>query len=310
MDNLGQYIREKRERKGMTIEELSKRTLISPAILKDIEGGKFDRYTGEEAYVKMYLKKISNVLDLDTADVTQQYIELTREIEIEKLKEAEQINDYNTDVVEKGKKFTFDSPKLARKPSVYEDKMHVTIIRSVIILVIICSIILVCWYGFYKTRSQTENPTFKPNDTSSIEGEVPTNDPADNTNTPADTTEDNTTVDSGVTFTRNDVLDFDFTLPEGSEQFTLKIEFMTKSWAKMSVNGSTYNEFESKIYHNNDSEEPETVELIFNVADFNKLKLRNGCSLGHKYYINGQLIPLTEEDSFEAPSNLVLELVK
>ena len=57
VDNLGQYIRHKREQKNLTIEELSKKTLISPAVLKDIEEGKFDRYTGDEAYVKMYLKK-------------------------------------------------------------------------------------------------------------------------------------------------------------------------------------------------------------------------------------------------------------
>ena len=62
MNKLSLYIREKREEKGITIEELSKRTLISPAVLKDIEAGKFDKYSGEEAYVKMYLKKISSAL--------------------------------------------------------------------------------------------------------------------------------------------------------------------------------------------------------------------------------------------------------
>ena len=67
MNKLSLYIREKREEKGITIEELSKRTLISPAVLKDIEAGKFDKYSGEEAYVKMYLKKISNALEVDKA---------------------------------------------------------------------------------------------------------------------------------------------------------------------------------------------------------------------------------------------------
>lgn len=308
VDNLGQYIREKRERRGMTIEELSKKTLISPAVLKDIEAGKFDRYTGEEAYVKMYLKKISQVLDLDTEGVTQQYIALTREIELEKIKEEETKQDYNSEMVEKGKNFTFKVPQLTRKPSVYEDQSHLTIIRTAIILVIVCLIIAVCWYGFYKTRDHTSDPNFTPQNSSSIEGEVT---PEEETNNPDNTTPSDPTqqgVDAGVTFTRVDVLNFEFTLPENTEEFTFKVEFMTKSWAKMLVNGSTYDQFDSKIYHNNDTTEPDTVELTFKVQDFQKLRLRNGCSLGHRYYINGQQIPLTDEDSFERPSNLELVL--
>ena len=54
MDNLGQNIRQKREKKQMTIEDLSAKTKISVAVLRDIENGKFDRYKGDEAYVKMY----------------------------------------------------------------------------------------------------------------------------------------------------------------------------------------------------------------------------------------------------------------
>ena len=56
MKNLGQYIREQRESHELTIEELSKRTLISPAVIKDLEAGKFDRYSGEEAYVDPLFK--------------------------------------------------------------------------------------------------------------------------------------------------------------------------------------------------------------------------------------------------------------
>ena len=41
----------------MTIEDLSAKTKISVAVLRDIEKGKFDRYKGDEAYVKMYFKE-------------------------------------------------------------------------------------------------------------------------------------------------------------------------------------------------------------------------------------------------------------
>ncbi len=143
MDNLGEKIRQTRESKKMTIEDLSAKTKISVAVLRDIEKGKFDRYKGDEAYVKMYLKKISQALDMDSEQLTEQYIELTREIELEDLKEKEMLEEHNEEIVKKGKKFSFKAPQLTRKPSVYEDKSHVTIIRAAIILVLVCLVIVV-----------------------------------------------------------------------------------------------------------------------------------------------------------------------
>lgn len=315
VENLGRYIQEKREQKKLSLEQLSKKTLISPAVLKDIEAGKFDRYEGEEAYVKMYLKKISQVLDLDIHELTEEYMALTREIELDKIQSSMKKEEYNEELVEKSKQFTFKTPHLTKKPSVYEDKSHIKIIRTAIILLIVCLIIVVCWYGFYATRSQVDNPSFEPSNQPTVEGDVSEK---DNPTTPSDqptTPQIPPVTEAQVEFTRVETsssgdIQFDFTLPEGSEEFTFKIEFMTKSWARLLVNGRVYNEFTEKVYHKNKSEDPEVVELTFKVADFEKLKLRNGCSLGHRYYINGQQIPLNEDDSFESPSNLNLTLKK
>ena len=95
----------------MTIEDLSDKTKISVAVLRDIEKGKFDRYKGDEAYVKMYLKKISQALDMDSEQLTEQYIELTREIELEDLKEKEMLEEHNEEIVKKGKKIAPDTKK-------------------------------------------------------------------------------------------------------------------------------------------------------------------------------------------------------
>ena len=311
MNKLSLYIREKREEKGITIEELSKRTLISPAVLKDIEAGKFDKYSGEEAYVKMYLKKISNALDMNSVDLTDQYIALTREIELDKLKEIDEKIDRNIEVVEKGKTFVFQTPNVARKPSVYENKSHRNIIKGAIMLVIICAIVGICWYGFTVMNSSNQDPTFKPQTPPSVEGNLGDNDTTNNnnTNTGNDNLVDNSTQLNKVTFNKVDKLKYEFTLPEGTQEFTFKVEFASKSWAKLTVNGSVYNDFKSKIYNNaNDKENPEVVELTFKTADFKFLDLRNGYSMNHRYYINGTEIPLTQDDYTESPTDLILEL--
>lgn len=308
MVNLGEDIRLQREAKKMTIEELSEKTKISVAVLRDIENGKFDRYKGDEAYVKMYLKKISNVLSMDGASLTEQYVELTREIELEELHEKEENENRQENLVKKGRKFSFEAPELARKPSVYEDKSHVTIIRAAIILVLVCLVIVVIWFGFYATRSKTKDPSFVQPNQPTVEGEVTTEEdpnqeePNSQNQTPATHTE--------VEITRNDQLDFHFRLPENSETFVFKMEFGEKSWAQLTVNGQRYGEFEERIYHNSNSEDPEVVELTFNVADFNDLVLKNGYSMGHRYYINNQEIPLTDEDTSNGITNLHLTLEK
>ncbi len=309
MDNLGEKIRQTRESKKMTIEDLSAKTKISVAVLRDIEKGKFDRYKGDEAYVKMYLKKISQALDMDSEQLTEQYIELTREIELEDLKEKEMLEEHNEEIVKKGKKFSFKAPQLTRKPSVYEDKSHVTIIRAAIILVLVCLVIVVIWFGFYATRSKTEEPA-KPENQLTVEGEV---DPVPDTSSP-DTSGDNQNItEETVQFTRNDFLDYSFVLPADATTFTLKIEYNAPCWAQMRVNDEIYDQFVSKIYHENEDGDTEVVELTFDVNDFESLDLRNGNNRGHRYYINNQEVPLTDEDkntNQDRPVDVILTLEK
>lgn len=306
MENLGADITRQREAKDMSIEDLSQKTKISVAVLRDIENGKFDRYKGDEAYVKMYLKKISNVLNMDSEMMTQQYFELTREIELEQKREKAEMEDHKEDVVKKGKKFSFEAPQFARKPSVYEDKSHVTIMRAAIILVLLCLVVVVIWYGFYSTRSQSKDPDFVPQNQTTVEGDVnPDNQPSDE-----NPTNHNQTANTSVEFTRNGRLDFTFKLPEGTEKFTFKAEFGNKSWVRMSVNGKNYDQFESKIYQPDAEGNPETVELEMTVAEFENLSLKNGYSAGHHYYINNQEIPLTDEDVSYGVSTLKLTLEK
>ena len=52
------------------------------------------------------------------------------------------------------------------------------------------------------------------------------------------------------------------------------------------------------------------MELTFKVSEFDNLRLRNGSNMGHRYYINNQEIPLTEEDNVTGVANFNLTLEK
>ena len=152
---------------------------------------------------------------------------------MEELQERVENENRQEKLVKKGKKFSFEAPELARKPSVYEDKSHVTIIRAAIILILVCLVIAVIWFGFYATRSKTKDPTFVQPSQPTVEGEVPTE---EQSNQEEPNTQDQTS-STDIQMTRNDQLDFSFRLPENSETFVFKIEFGQKSWAQLTVNG-------------------------------------------------------------------------
>lgn len=301
MDNLSEQIKKRRIEKKMTIEELSKETFLSVAVIKDIEAGKFDQYEGDETYVKMYLKKISNVLDLNKEELTQSYVALTEEIKLAQLKSKEDTSKKQEEVVNKGKYFNFDSPHLARKQSVYEDKSHIKVIRGVIIFALVALVFGVLWWGISSTKSQVDDPTFDPQQQTTTEGQIVD----DTDDTKDDLTNDIQNDITNDNFVRNGKLDFTMNLEEGTDEFVFKVVFGNKSWASMKVNGNNYDDFKSKIY-----EAEEVVELKFKVADFENLVLKNGYSMGHKYYINDVEIPLTEDDYSEGVTNLTLTLDK
>ncbi|MCD8027617.1 MAG: helix-turn-helix domain-containing protein [Erysipelotrichaceae bacterium] len=316
MDNLGDTIRKKREAKNLTIDELSAATKISVAVLKDIEEGKLDRYKGDEAYVKMYLKKISRVLDFEQVELeelTSQYLALTRELEIEDLKDKEMKEQHNKDAVTRSKKLQFEKPHLARHDSVYEDKQHVKIIQGGIILALVLAIIAVVWFGIYFTSKQSNDPTFESTTNTQAEGDINTENSDSETTNSTNEDEETTTTNAEVTIVRNDVLDYSFLLSEESDTFTFTIEYYSACWASMSVNDESYDSFVSKIYHDESEYEDETVAetvtLEFNVDEFESLNLRNGNNGTQKYYINGQEIELTDEDTNDPnPCNFILTL--
>ena len=172
--------------------------------------------------------------------------------------------------------------------------------------------IVVIWFGFYATRTQSDDPA-KPDNQLTVEGNVETTPPDNQPSNSGNNGNQSQTTQGTVEFTRNDFLDYNFKLPADAQTFTLKVEYNAPCWAQMRVNDEIYDQFVSKIYHENEDGETETVELTFNVSDFESLDLRNGNNRGHRYYINNQEIPLTDEDintNQDRPVNFILTLEK
>lgn len=75
---LGKIFSEAREKLGLSIEEVCKKSRIHPNIVKDIESGVFDRIG--KTYLKSFLKKYSSFLKVDTDNIMREYESISSKV--------------------------------------------------------------------------------------------------------------------------------------------------------------------------------------------------------------------------------------
>ena len=298
MNNLGEEIRKKRLEKGLSIDDLSKRTMLSPAVLKDIENGAFDRYEGDETYVRMYLKKISDALDLDRDEVTKSYLALTEEIKQEELAQAaKEAQEEGEEHVAK-KQMKLEKPNFTKKASVYEDKSHIKVIRVVIALLIVALIAVLIFVAVFSTHKSTETKSYTKS-SDNVTGDVKTK--KDKEKEAAKKKEETkakqeTPKVAAVTFSKNANYNYNFALADANaETFTFKVEFTTRAWAQLQVNGKVYTDFEARVY-----QAGESATVTLKSADVQTMRFSNGASKGAKYYINDVQVPFSDEETYNA----------
>lgn len=324
MANLSEKIKEARQNKNLTVEALAKELLLPMSVIRDIETGKFDKFKGDEQYVKMYLKKICSYLDIDNNDIQSEYLEITqayqlKELEEQKAREEKYKNTGNTTVIQKidlAIKNLEYKPLIRKEKRVYEDRYLIRYFKYALLVALIVATVFVIWYAIVLTSR--DNTSFQSNK-KTVEGDV--------TSKKTDTSESEKKTDAGelikkddkptkTTISKQAKMNYKFKLTDPNAQtFTVKIEFATKTWASLKVNGRNYNQFAQKTYNETIASgqiasKPETVTLTFNKSDFVNLDLRIGYNQGHKFYINDELISIDPADYNSNLDHLILVLEK
>lgn len=154
MDKISEKIKAARIAKGVTIEEVAEATLLSVNIIRDIEDGAFERFVGDELYVKMYLKKIARYLEIDET-IADDYYAITREIKKADLKTIDDKKEDIGSVTFVDKVKNIQPPKKQPvKKGVYEDHYILRYVKYAIVIVIVIAIIVVLGYSFIFTNSK------------------------------------------------------------------------------------------------------------------------------------------------------------
>ena len=328
MDKISEKIKAARIAKGVTIEEVAEATLLSVKIIKDIEDGAFERFVGDELYVKMYLKKIARYLEIDET-IADDYYAITREI---KKADLQDLKNKKEDVgsatfVDKVKNIQPTKKPKPRK-GVYEDHYILRYVKYAIVIIIVIAIIIVLGYSFVFTKSN--DSSFKNSNTSKTETSETLRKKTTETDkkktTKSDTTKKDEQTSTEITFTKNADGDYSFKLPDGYDQetFKLKVDFTFATRVDLHVNGdpNSYqtDTFKRGVYSSSlapstsdalkDDSACESVELEFNVNDFQYLEFSYSWNIGHRYYINDQKLPLEENDHNNTIKTFKLTMVK
>lgn len=328
MDKISEKIKAARIAKGVTIEEVAEATLLSVNIIKDIEDGAFERFVGDELYVKMYLKKIARYLEIDET-IADDYYAITREIKKADLKDLENKKEDIGSVtfVDKVKNIQPTKKQPTRK-GVYADHYILRYVKYAIVIIIVIAIIIVLGYSFVFMKSN--DSSFKNSNTSKTETsetlKKKTTETDKKKTTKSDTTKKDEQTSTEITFTKNADGDYSFKLPDGYDQetFKLKVDFTFATRVDLHVNGdpNSYqtDTFKRGVYSGSlapsmsdalkDDSACESVELEFNVNDFQYLEFSYSWNIGHRYYINDQKLPLEESDHNNTIKTFKLTMVK
>ena len=328
MDKISEKIKAARIAKGVTIEEVAEATLLSVNIIKNIEDGAFERFVGDELYVKMYLKKIARYLEIDET-IADDYYAITREIKKADLKDLENKKEDIGSVtfVDKVKNIQPTKKQPTRK-GVYEDHYILRYVKYAIVIIIVIAIIIVLGYSFVFMKSN--DSSFKNSNTSKTETsetlKKKTTETDKKKTTKSDTTKKDEQTSTEITFTKNADGDYSFKLPDGYDQetFKLKVDFTFATRVDLHVNGdpNSYqtDTFKRGVYSGSlapsmsdalkDDSACESVELEFNVNDFQYLEFSYSWNIGHRYYINDQKLPLEESDHNNTIKTFKLTMVK
>lgn len=72
MPSVGQYLREQRAQRGMSVEEVSRATRVPVSSVERIESDRFDELPGE-VFVRGFLKSYARALNVPSDDVLARY---------------------------------------------------------------------------------------------------------------------------------------------------------------------------------------------------------------------------------------------
>lgn len=268
MKEIGEFLKQKRLEKGITIEELVNKTRMPITRIKAIEEGDITLFKDDITYLQFFIQSYCRALDIDYSEIKEKLNEsisgytlsfqtdqIRAQEETEKNireKSSQRIHDY---------KVKYPTEKVKRK-----------IDFSLISFVAVISIIVVCLFA--AGTSLLKGLTDQPNDNPIVQN--PTND----SNKPDLNKPDEPVVVKEIEVNKTDDVSR-FEIVNAEEKFVLKVEFVANSWFELKLDGVQQATPKPDVYDSGTN-----LEIEIDPTKCNEISMRFGYFAGNKLFVS------------------------
>ena len=271
LETIGIKLKEARELKGYSLEDVSKKTKLLVPYIKAIEEGNVNFFTNDISYLGYYIRYYATAVDFDYEEIREEVDKLvddvTRTLDLSEL-QAEDMNE----------------PKKAIKSRINKKrkKVDVSFISFVIAGIALVGILLFVSIK-YLPKLINSDPVDKPQIVLPEEKPEDEEKPVEEENS-----EEVETVRSELVFVEPDLIEV-----KGLEQglpFEIEVIFKApQTWIAVNVDGNQVAEPLSQTYSAED-----TIKYVGEVTYGQEIEFHMGIMSGNEFYFNGEKIELDE----------------
>lgn len=275
MKEIGEFLKQKRLEKGITIEQIVNKTRMPAARIKAIEEGDLAAFKDDITYLHFFIQSYCGAIGIDYQEVKQKLNDSINSYTVSfHADQIRQQNESEKSIREKSTQRVNEYKK--KNPS---KKVERKVDFSLISFVAVIALILICVLsvgGYYLTQHLNLNPNEPPVE----EPQPETPDDKPQVEKPEEPEKKEIEVKAGDDVSR-------FVIENAEEKFTVKVEFIPNSWFQAKMDGTVMNTPAVKVYDAGD-----TLEIEVDPAKNKELNMRFGYFAGIKLYVDGKEVEI------------------
>ncbi len=276
MKEIGEFLKQKRLEKGLTIEDIMNKTRMPITRIKAIEEGDITLFKDDITYLQFFIQSYCRALGIDYSEIKDKLMDsisgYTLSFHSDQIKNQEEteksIREKSTQRI-KDYKVKYPTKKVKRK-----------IDFSLISFVSIISVILICLViagtKFFKDLG-TNGPTNNPG--------IQVEDPNNNEDKPNLDKPEDPIVVKEIEVQSTEYVNR-FVVKNAEEKFVVKIVFGANSWFQLSLDGIAQTHPKAVVYDTGS-----ILEIEIDPTKCNEFSLKFGYFAGNKLFVDGKEVP-------------------
>ena len=286
MKEIGEFLKQKRLEKGITIEDLVNKTRMPITRIKAIEEGDISLFKDDITYLQFFIQSYCRALGVDYAEIKEKlndsilgYTTTFQTDQIRAQEETEKNIRERSNQRIKDYKVKYPTNKVKRR-----------IDFSLISFVAVISIILVCLIvaGTSFLKGLSNEPDNKPNTPPVVQTPVDDDKTDESDNKPTLDQPDEPVVKKEIEVnTTNDVSRF--TIVNAEEKFVLKVQFVANSWFELKLDGIAQATPKAAVY-----DAGNVLEIEIDPTKQTEISMRFG------YFANNKVFVADKEIAFDS----------